>query len=178
MLILIGVFDLGFGIALAAASIEIGQVAGEVASSSELIRIGQTVSQITGGLLHLGQAEQGAAVKEVLDVIPPVWLTWLLSIGRVLLSLAAIVLGALLATRHRNCLPILGKWGLAAGGWGVLTMLMSIGTFRFIGITTGGLAATLTVLLDLTLHVAWPAVIVWKVRDAGIILINHASDSH
>ena len=72
MLILIGVFNLAFGIAVAAASIEIGLVADEVASSSELIRIGHTMSEITGGLLKLGDAEQGAAVKEVLGSIPPV----------------------------------------------------------------------------------------------------------
>ena len=172
MLILIGVFNLGFGIAVAAASIEIGLVADEVASSSELIRIGHTMSEITGGLLHLGDAEQGAAVKEVLGSIPPVWISVVLAIGQGLLSAAAIVLGAALIRRNARILPLLGKWGIVAAAWGVVAMFASIGTYRFIDITTGGLATTITVGLSLILHVVWPGIIIWKVREEGFILSN------
>ena len=178
MLILIGVFNLGFGIAVAAASIEIGLVADEVASSSELIHIGQTMSEITGGLLKLGEAEQGAAVKEVLGSIPPVWISVVLAIGQGLLSAAAIVLGAALIRRNARILPLLGKWGIIAATWGVVAMLASIGTYRFIDITTGGLATTITVGLSLILHVVWPGIIIWKVRAEGFILSGHASNNH
>jgi hypothetical protein len=178
MLILFGVFNLVFGIALATASIELSMAANEVASSGELIRIGSTMNQFSGGLLHFGDAEQGEAVKKVLDLIPPTWLSLVLAIGRVLLSAAAIVLGAFLARRNGRILPLLGKWGLVAGVWGVVAMLVSISTYRFLGITTGGFAATVTIGLDLAMHVVWPGIIVWKVRAEGFILIGHASNNH
>ena len=54
MLILIGLFDLGFASLTAAASIELGRLAGVVAESSTLITFGHAFSQMSGGLLDIG----------------------------------------------------------------------------------------------------------------------------
>jgi len=166
MLILIGLFDLGFGTALAAAAIELGQLAGEVEANSGLIKFGHALSQVTGGLLQFGSAEQGAVVKELLGELPPVWLSLLLAIGRVLLSLAAMVLGIGLARRLRRAVRPLHRWALIACGWGVLSMLFSIGLYQFIAKTTGTPAAGMTVVLDLSLHIVWPMAVLYRIRVA------------
>ncbi len=166
MLILIGLFDLGFGSALAAASIELGHLAGAIEASSGLIKVGHALSQVTGGLLQFGSAEQGTVVKELLGELPPVWVSMLLAIGRVILSLAAVLLGIALARRTRRALLPLSRWALIACGWGVISMLFSIGLYQFIGRTTGVAAAGMTVTLDLLLHVIWPLVVLYRIRIA------------
>ncbi|MDP6157776.1 MAG: hypothetical protein QF534_02910 [Phycisphaerales bacterium] len=169
ILILVGIFDLGFGAAIAAASIELGQLAGEVEASSGLIKIGHTLSQVTGGLLQFGSAEQGAVVKEVLGELPPVWISLLLAVGRILLAMVAVVLGVALARRFQKAVLPLSRWAIVAAGWGLISMLFSIGLYSFIGKTSGVAAAGITVLLDLALHVIWPLAVLWRIRLARIL---------
>jgi hypothetical protein len=164
MLILIGIFDLGFGAAMAAASISLGQVAGEVSANSGLLHLGSMFTKITGGLVHFGSVDQGEAATRVLDVLPPVWISMVLAIGRMLLSACAIGLGIALARRLRSSLSLLMKWSLIACGWGIVAILANIGTYEFLTSTSGALAASVTVLVDLGLHVIWPLVVGWKVR--------------
>ena len=169
MLILIGLFDLGFASLTAAASIELGRLAGVVAESSTLITFGHAFSQMSGGLLDIGSAEQGAIVKSVIGELPPVWLSLILAIGRLLLALASIVLGIALAKRLRSAVLPLSRWALVAAGWGVLGMLFSLGLYGFIGKSSGTAAAGVIVLLDLSLHILWPLIVLWRIRLARIL---------
>jgi hypothetical protein len=166
LLILIGVFDLGFGAVMAAASIELGQVSGVVEANSGLIKVGNALSQATGGLLQFGAAERGAAINEVLRDLPPVWISLILAIGRLLLSLAAIVLGIALAKRVRQVMRPLSGWAIVAAVWGLIAIFFSIGLYRFLGHSSGVAAAGITILLDLAVHVAWPIIVFCRIRLA------------
>ena len=168
MLILIGLFDLGFGAAMAAASISLGEVAGEVEANSGLLHLGSMFTKITGGLVHFGSVDQGEAAKHVLDILPPVWISMVLAVGRIVLALCGIVLGIALARRSGRSLPPLMKWSLVACGWGIVAILANIGTYEFITSTSGVVAASVTVQVDLGLHVIWPLVVGWKVRLAQV----------
>ena len=168
MLILFGVFDLGFGAVMAALSISLGEIAGDVEANSGLIHMGSIFSKLTGGFVHLGNVDQGEAATAVLGMLPPVWLSLLLAIGRMLLALSSIALGVGLARRLRGSLNPLMVWAITACGWGIVSILANIGTYEFLAAASGGLAATVTVLADLGLHVAWPLVIGWKVWIARL----------
>lgn len=165
MLILIGLFDLLFGATITALTINLAEIAGELESKSALISIGSGLSQFSGGLISLGNTAEAAAAKAVLGDLPPIWLSMILAIGRVILSLAAIGLGIMLARRMRTALSPLKKWSVLAVVWGAITILTTIAIYRFIGEVTGGLAAFVTVLFDLGLHIVWPACVFMRVRQ-------------
>lgn len=169
MLILIGLFDLGFASLTAAASIELGRLAGVVAESSTLITFGHAFSQMSGGLLDIGSADEGAIVKSLIGDLPPIWLSLILAIGRLLLALASIVLGIALAKRMRSAVLPLSRWAFAAAFWGLLGMIFSIGLYGFVGKSTGTPAAGLLVLLDLSLHILWPLIVLWRIRLTRIL---------
>ena len=164
MLILIGIFDLGFGTALAAATIELGALAGEIEASSSLISIGHAFSQITGGLLQFGSADEASIVRNLMGDLPPVWISVLFAVGHILLSLSAIVLGIGLVKRMRRVIKPLNRWAWIACGWGILSMIFSIGVYQFIHRATGGAAASVTVLLDLSVHIVWPLAVLYRRR--------------
>ena len=164
MLILLGVFDLAFGAAITALTINLAEVAGEIESKSALITLGGGLSQFSGGLISLGGAAEGAAAKAVLGDLPPIWLSMVLSIGRVLIAAASIILGIGLAKRLRSSLTPLIRWAIITACWGALTILMTIGVYQFIAEVTGGLAAFITVMMDIGLHIAWPLVVLVRVR--------------
>lgn len=168
MLILIGLFDLLFGAALTALTINLAEISGELESKSTLISLGSGLSQLSGGLISLGSAAEAAAAKAVLRDLPPIWLSMLLAIGRVLLSLGAICLGAMLSRRMPKVLSPLKKWSVTAVAWGAITILATISIYRFIGEATGGLAAFVTVLFDLGLHIVWPACVFMRVRQESL----------
>ncbi len=164
MLILIGLFDLGFGSVMTATSIELGRLAGDIESNSTLISLGHGLSQISGGLLNIGSAAEGAIVKSLLGELPPIWITMLLAIGRLILSLAAICLGIALAKRIRRAIQPLARWSIMAFVWGFISMLCSIGLYRFIGDTAGGFASFILVMIDLGVHILWPAAVFYRLR--------------
>jgi len=93
----------------------------------------------------------------------------LLAVGRILLAMVAVVLGVALARRFQKAVLPLSRWAIVAAGWGLISMLFSIGLYSFIGKTSGVAAAGITVLLDLALHVIWPLAVLWRIRLARIL---------
>ncbi|MBT7351837.1 MAG: hypothetical protein HN811_05195 [Phycisphaerae bacterium] len=63
----------------------------------------------------------------------------------------------------------MSRWALVAAGWGVLGMLFSLGLYGFIGKSSGTAAAGVIVLLDLSLHILWPLIVLWRIRLARIL---------
>jgi hypothetical protein len=48
-------------------------------------------------------------------------------------------------------------------------MIFSIGLYGFVGKSTGTAAAGVIVLLDLSLHILWPLIVLWRIRLARIL---------
>lgn len=166
MLILIGIFDFGFSSVFAEASIELGRQAGVVSKNSGFITVGHIFSTVSGGLLSIGSAEDGTIVKSVQGEIPPLWASLVLVMGRLILSLSSIVLGIALAKRMRIAVLPVKWWAIVSVGWGVLTMIFSLGLYGYISQSSGAAAAGMTVMMDVSLHVLWPLAVLWRVRLA------------
>lgn len=165
MLIMIGLFDLGFGLSLSAISIELGQIAGDIHANSGLLRIGRGVSKITGGFLNLGgEVARGEIAKGILDQLPAVWFSMLMAIGRIVLSIVSILLGIALARRMRRVIRPLRSWAWVSMAWGLIAIFGGWGLYRLLLSSSGGTATTVIFIVDFGLHVAWPVVIVRRLR--------------
>lgn len=149
--------DFGLAVVLGSFADIVFDLNNQVTAQQTGMSIANFFSNITGGLLHLGDSQAGKAIREISKELPPHWMMASLAWGRVLISLLGFILGwAFIWFRPRFLVWVLIVWGLISAIWGLLSVSEAWLIFEALVIEELMLVGVVLTLLALGLHLIWP----------------------
>ena len=167
MLILLGIFDAGLSLVMGGLATELDALRQQVESSSTDMHIGKFFNVVSGGLVNVGRFAEGTMVKEIVKDLPALWWMAVLAWSRLLISLVGFSLGWFLVWRKSFCFRLLLIWSVVSAGFFFFELFSSFDLIRLVYVEGGVWSFCVLSLLNVGLHLVWPAFVFLKIRSAG-----------
>ena len=171
MLILIGLFNAGYALAMGGVATELDALREQVISNSSDMKIGKFFSVVSGGLLSVGQYAEGKIIKGIVEDLPPLWWMAMLSWTRVVVSIVGFALGWCLIFRRPLAFTVLPFWSAVSILLSLVTLFTSFDIIQLLYVEGGFLVVLVLGTLDVGLHLAWPGYVFVRMKQSGFTLM-------